>query len=319
MSKMNLLIHLNAYRDTTDTNNPALNHVKWNRDLQALSVSEPTSKCVDLPSGQSLSLFSGTVSTSADGTTTWDIALAPNSSTKYRISHNGGTAPAFRTSRNEGHDATTQVTITKNAKLLTFTSTGGTAFDLITGSVQVGDEVRVGAAFNSANQGKYKILSFTATSFTVENEIGQAEGPITLGASFATEINIFSQDGVQVGDKVDILSGFSSVTFGTYDIVDVSHDYIEIYSGESLPTEAGVSNSPDAFLIYRDAKQFLFIESDKKLDIKINGSTITNEIIPMTAGTAKKPGFFMSSASIKSAEIINKDQSTATVFYVTAE
>ena len=320
MSKMNLLVYINAYKDSTATNNPSMNHVKWDRDIQGLNISEPTSKCIDLPAGQSLSLFSGAVSTSADVTTTWDIALKSGSGNTYKISHSGGTAPDFRIARTEGHDATTEVTVTKNAKLIKFESTGGTVFDLITGSVQVGDEVRIGSVFNANNQGKFKILAFDATSFTIENEIGQAEGPITLGAAFADEINIFSQAGVQVGDKLDIVDGFSSVTFGTYEITDVSHDYLEIFSGESLPTESAVSNNPDALLIYRDAKKFLYIESDQKLDIKLNGSTtVTNEIIPMNAGTEKKPGLFMSSASIKSAEIINKSQSVASIFYFTAE
>lgn len=318
MSKMNFLVHLNAYRDDTDTNNPSLNHFKWNRDLQGLSVSEPESKCVDLQPGQTLSLFSGTVSTSDDATTTWDIALKTGSSNIYRISHAGGTAPVFRTARISGADATTEVTVTKNAKLLTFTSTGGTALALIAGGVVVGDEVRIGDVFNAANRGKFKILALTATSFTVENEVGSAEGPIVLGAGFADEINIFSAAGVQVGDKVDIIAGFSSVTFGTFDIVDVSHDYIDFFSSESLPAESGVSNSPAALLIYRDAKQFLFIESDKKLDISLNG-VVTNELIPLSAGTDKKQGFFLSSASMKSAEITNKDIEAASIFYVTAE
>ena len=319
MSYLNILVHLNAYKDSTTTNNANMNVFKWNRDTQGLSVDEPSSQCVDLPAGQSLSLFSGIISSSADATTTWDIALKPGSSNVYRISHNGGTAPAFRTDRTEGSDATTEVTVTKNAKLLTFQATGGTIWDLFSGGVQVGDEVRVGSGFNAANQGKYKILSFSIDSFTVENEIGQAEGPVVLGAGFADVVNIFSADGVQVGQKVDIVAGFSSVSFGTYEIVDVNPDYIEFFSSESLPSETAVSNNPDAILIYNNAKQFLYIESDKKLDIKINGSTVTNEIIPMTAGTTKKPGIFMSSASIKNAEIVNKDQSTATVFYVTAE
>ena len=320
MSKMNLLVYINAYKDSTATNNPSMNHVKWDREIQGLNISEPTSKCVDLPAGQSLTLFSGSVGTSADATTTWDIALKSGSGNTYQIFYASGTLPSFRTARTEGHDATTEVTVTKNAKLIKFESTGGTVFDLITGSVQVGDEVRIGSVFNANNQGKFKILAFDATSFTIENEIGQAEGPITLGGSYEDQINIFSQDGVQVGDKIDIVDGFSSVTFGTYEITDVSHDYLEIFSGESLPAESAVSNNPDAFLIYRDAKQFLYIESDQKIDIKLNGSaTATNEIIPMTCGTEKKPGIFMSSASIKSAEITNKSQSTASIFYVTTE
>lgn len=319
MSYLNLLVHLNAYKDQTTTNNPTLNNFKWQRDLQGLTVSEPTSRCVTLQAGQSLSLFSGAVTTSADATTTFDIALKAGTTSTYRISHNGGTAPDFRTSRSIGSDATTAVTVTKNAKLITFQATGGTIWDLNAAGVVVGDEVRIAGGFNAVNQGKFKILAFSVDSFTIENEIGQAEGPIVLGAGFADAVQIFSADGVQVDDKIDIVNGFSSVTFGTYEITDVNPDYIEIFSSDSLPSEVAVSNNPDAFLIYKDAKQFVYIESDKKLDIKVNGSTVTNEIIPMLAGATKKPGFFMSSASLKSIEITNKDLSVATVFYVTAE
>ena len=319
MSKLNLLVHINAYEDSNDTNNPTLNNYRWHRDIQAITISESTSKSVKLPAGQSLSLFSGSVSTSDDITTTWDIALKAGSSTVYQISHAGGTAPLFKTPRSEGSDATTEVTVTKNAKLLKFESTGGTVFDLITGAIQVGDEVRIGSVFNANNQGKFKILAFDATSFTVENEIGAAETSIVLGASFAEQVNIYSADGVQVGDKIDLKDGFSSVSFGTYEITDVSHDFIEINSAESLPEELGVSNNPSAFLIYRDAKQFLYIESDKKLFITLNGSATPNELEPFSVGTAKKPGVFMSSSSIKSASIENKSQETATIFFATAE
>ena len=316
---MNLIVHINAYEDDKSTNAPTMNNVKWNRELQGIDICEPESKSLKLPAGQSATLFSGTVDTNDDNTTTFDLALKAGSTNTYRISHNSGTAPEFRTARTSGADATTEVTVTKNAKLLVFTSTGGTALDLITNGVVVGDEVRIGAPFNAQNQGKFKILALTATSFTVENEIGQAETGIVLGAGFAEAINIYSEDGVQVGDKTDILAGFSSVTFGTYEITDVSHDYIEIYSNGSLPAESNISNNPKAFNIYRDAKGFLYIESDRKIDIKINGSTATNEIQSFQVGTSQKPGVFMTSASIKSCEIVNKSQQTANIFYVSAE
>jgi hypothetical protein len=319
MSKMNILIHLNAYSDEKDTNNPDMSNVRWNRDIQGIAISEPISKAVRIASGQSLSLFSGTVSVDSDATTTWDIALKSGSSSTYVLTHAGGTAPNFRTARTEGHDATTEITITKNAKLLTFTATGGTIWDLVAGGVVVGDDVIVGNLFNASNVGTFKVIAVSTTSFTVENELGVAEGPITLGAAFAEQINIFSNDGVQIEDKIDILAGFSPVTFGAYEITAVSHNYIEFFSSQSLPTESSVSNNPDAFLIYRDAKSILYIESDKKLNIKINGSAVTNQIEPLTIGTSKKPGIFMSVASLKSAEVINTSLETANVFYIASE
>lgn len=319
MSKLNLLIHLNAYQDANPSNNPSMNNWKWQRDLQGLDISEPESKSISLPAGQSLSLFSGSIATSADGTTTWDIALKSGTSNTYKISKAAGTSPEFRTQRTSGADATTQITITKNASLLTLSSTSGTALDLIVGGVIVGDEVRIGSLFNISNRGKFKILARTATSLTIENNAGVAEGPVTLGASFASELDIFSSDGVQVGDKVDLIDGFSSVSFGTYEITDVSPDYIEIFSASALPAESGVSNSPNALLIYRNAKKFIYIESNKALEIKIDDSETPNVLEPMNAGISLKPGIFMSSSSIKSLAITNKSQEVADIFYVVAE
>lgn len=319
MSKMNLLLHINMYQDENPTNNPLMNNVRWERSAQGISISEPTSKSLVLAAGQSLSLFDGIQTISADNTTKWDITLKSGTSNTYKISYASGTLPVFRTLRSVTYDATTEVTITKNAKLLIFESTAGTIFDLINDGVIVGDEVRIGDGFNVTNQGKFSILALTATSFTIENESGEAEGPIVLGADFADDIRIYSANGVQVGSKIDIIDGFSSVSFGAYEITDVADDFIEFFSNDSLPSELDVSNNPDAFLIYQDAKQFIYIESDQKLDIKINGSTVTNQLNILSAGTARKPGMFMNSGSLKSVEIVNKSQQSANIFYTSAE
>jgi len=207
------------------------------------------------------------------------------------------------------------VTVTKNGPLLTFTSTGGTAFDFVGGGVQVNDEVRIGAGFDESNQGKFKILAFDATSFQVENDAGQAEGPITLGASFAEVIQAFSADGVQIGDKVELSSGFSSVTLGTYEITDVNPEYIEIYSIKSLPEETAVSTQ---LKIYNNSKQFIYIETNKKLSVSIDGVG-NGEINLLRAGTELKKGIYMKSGEAYQASITNESSDEAFVFYVTAE
>lgn len=319
MSKLNILVHLNAYQDENATNNPSRNNFKWNRDVQGIDVSEPSSQSMTLAAGQVATLFSGTVATSADATTTWDISLKSGTSQTYRISKNSGTSPAFRIDRATGADATTQITVTKNATLLTLSSTGGTPLSLITGLVAVGDEVRLGSLFSALNQGKFKVLARTATSLTIENAAGASEGPVTLGAGFAAQLSVFSAAGVLVGDKVDIVAGFSSVSFGTYEVTDVSPDYVEIFSLSALPSETSISNSPTAIMIYRNSKNFVYIESDKSLEIKVNGSATPNSLEPLQVGTSRMPGMFMSSSSMKSIEITNKSSDVATIFYVTAE
>lgn len=320
MSKLNLLIHVNAYEDSNPTNNPSRNNFKWNRDQQGLDISEPASQSIKLPAGQSLTLFDNGIANGSDDTTLWDIALKAGTSQTYKISKSFGTSPAFRTARNPGADATTEITVTKNATLLTLSSTGGTALDLIVGGAVVGDEVRIGSLFNAVNRGKFKILALTATSLTIENASGQAEGPITLGSGFADQLSVQSANGVQVGYKVEINAYFSPVTFGTYEITDVAPDYIEIHSTDPLPAETGVENTGSgAFIIYENAKQFIYIESDKKLEVKVNYSQTPNAIEPMQAGSSTVPGMFMSSASLRAIQITNKSSETANIFYVTAE
>ena len=319
MSKLNLLCSLNAYSDEQTVNQPSLSNVKWVREIQGIEILEPESKSITLGAGQTISLFSGAVSISADATTTWNLALKSGSTSTYVLSRAAGTVPLFRTPRTSGAAADTSVNVTKNAKLLTFTSNAGTLFALIANGVIVGDEVKIGAAFNVANQGTYKILSRTATSFTVENENGVAETSIVLGANYATYINIYSAAGVQVGDKVEIIANFSSVSFGTYEITDISHDYIEFYCASSLPTESAVSNNPSAIAIYRVAKKFVYIESDKKVNCYINGSTTPNQIQPNVVNGINHVGMFMNSSCIKSLTLENTTVESASIFYITAE
>lgn len=315
MSLLNILVHLNAYKDKVPTNNPSKSHWKWTLDQQSNDINEPESRCVDVQPGETLSLFSGVTSISDDGTTTYDIALKAGTSNTYRISHNGGTAPQFRTARTTGADATTEITVTVNGPIAKFESTGGTALDLVSGGVQVGDIVRLGSAFNTSNQGKFKILSLNATSFQVEIEGASAEGPIVLGASFADEIQIFSQAGVQEGEKVDITAGFSSVTFGIYEITDVNPNYIEIYSIKSLPEETAILTQ---LSIYNDTKNFIYIETDNKLSLEIDGND-AGDIEPMTCGTKLKKGLYLKSGNSYSAQVTNESESVASVFYALGE
>jgi hypothetical protein len=313
MSKLNILTSIFGYEDENPTNNPSKANFRWTTDLQGIEIKEPKSETVKLAPSQSKSLFSGMASLLDDNTTTYDITLKPSTTNTYIIMHNSGTAPEFRQARNIASDATTEVDVTKNGPLLTFTASAGTIWNLT--SVLVGDEVRIGGVFNIQNQGKYKILSKTTTSFTVDSASGVAETSISLGITFSSQVQIYSSTGVQIGDKVDLTSGFSSVSLGTYEITDVASDYIEIFSPKVLPEEIAVQTTLN---IYTSQKKFIYIESDKKLDIKING-IISNKIEPIQFGTKQKPGIFLNTGSVYSLEIENKSLDTATVFFVTAE
>jgi hypothetical protein len=317
MSKLNLLLYLNSFEDSKVTNNPSLNNLKWTRDVKGIDVANPIGKTIQLISGASDTILAAAVTLSADLTTTYDIALVSGSSTTYRISHNSGTLPVFRTARVSGADATSKVTITKNAKLLTFTATV-VPFALVSNGVVVGDYVRVGSAFAVANQGVFKIISRSATSFVVENELGILETDILLGSDFADDINIYSAAGVQIGDSLEINNGFSLVTLGTYEISDVSHNYVEFYCADALPQETAVSNNPAAFVIYRNAAKFLFVETDSKITITINGGDPVY-LETMLAGTTKVNGMFLLNSTLKSVVLSNPTLDNANVTYYIAQ
>lgn len=278
-SKLNLSVNMNVFGDPDYSNMPTLNYFKWHRNLIGQSVDNPKVDMAILLPNEEKTIFDTSVALSSDLTTTWNLSLKVGSSSQYILSHNSGTAPLFRTPRDSGIDATSVITITKNAKLLTLTVSAGTIFDLISGGVIVGDEIRLGSLFNALNQGVFKILSRSSTYLTIENEIGVAESDIDLGSGFAEQLNIYSNSGVQIGDTLDIYDGFFSSIYGSYTIDDVSHNYIVFTSLESLPMEDNVPNLP-SLAIYINAKKIIYLEANNKLSIKLNGDVITNTIVP---------------------------------------
>ena len=311
MSKLNLLVHINAYKDKTPTNNPTKSHFKWTLDSQSSEINEPESKEIELKAGETLELFSGLINISDDNTTTYDLALKAGTSNTYRLSYNSGTAPEFRAQRTTGADATTEVSVSINGPLMKLESTGGTPFNIV---ANVGDTVRIGSAFNIANQGKFKILSLDATSITVENSVSVVENSIVL-ANFADDVNIYSTDGIQVGEEAIISSGFNSLTFGSYEITDVNPEYIEIYSIKSLAEEISINTQVQ---IRNSSKSFIYIESDKSLSISIDGSD-GGTVDPLTCGTKINKGVYLKTGKSFAASITNKSQDVASVFYALGE
>jgi hypothetical protein len=315
MSKLNLLIALNAYSDLNPSNYPSQNVSKWTRDLQGIDITKPVSSSIQLAAGQTLSLFSGTVAIADNNTTTYDLSLKSGTSNTYIASHNSGTPPAFRPARTTGADATTAITVSQNGPLLVFTSTAGTSLSLITGGAVVGDEVRIGSAFNALNQGKFVILALTATSFSIQNPNGAAEGPVVLGASFASNLAIQGTTGTQIGDQVKIGSDFSILSQGTYEITDVAPTYIEFYSLASLPNESAIQSQ---LQIFNSSKQFIYIESDQKTSVTIDGNS-NGDIEPFIISTVAKAGVFMKKGSMHTASITNISPNVANVYFMVAE
>lgn len=312
MSKLTLQVYLNAYSDANSSNNPDLNNFKWNRTLNGLAVGSPHANAFQLAPGETRTLFSGSRTLAQDGTTTYSIALKPLTTNTYVLSAVAGTLPNFRTPRTTGADATTQITVTQNGPLMTFTSTGGTALNLA-GSL-VGDTVVIGSVFNIQNQGAFKVLALSTTSLTVENELGVAEGPITLGA--ASQIQLFSASGVQVGDTLKITGGFSAVTQASYQVTAVYANSVEFYANSVLPQETSILT--EAIAIYSDAKQLVYLESDQNVSMQVNG-VAAGEIEPFVFNNCTQPGVFMRKSTMYSMTVTNNSTNTANCFSASAE
>lgn len=313
MPTLNFLVFLNAYGDTNPSNNPSMSNFKWDREISGLSVNNPQSSVFSLAPGESKTLFNGTRTLSSDNTTQYSLALKTLTSNTYVITRVGGTAPQFRTPRTTGAAANTVITVTQNGPLAIFTSTSGTNLALISGGVVVGDYVRIGTQFNSGNQGEWKILALTATGFTVENELAVPEA-VTLGGTYAT-LQIYSAAGVQIGDMLDITSGFSSVTQGSYRITSVSSTFIEFFSADALPAET-ITNP--TLSVYSSAKQLVYVESDQRTAITLNGVS-GNEVKPFVVGSSTQPGVFMRSSTVWSMVVTNNGTDTANVFVASVE
>ena len=319
MATLKSLIFLQGYEGSPScsSNSPSKNFFKWTRELQT-SISSALSETFQIAPGSTETLFSGVVSLTQDGTTQYSLALAPFQTSVYQLSWTGGTAPTFRTPRTIGTDATTQVTTSLNGPILTYAFTGGTLPSLA--SVQVGDNVLIGSDFNSANQGPtgiWQIVSVTSTSFSVVNPMGIAEGPITLGSGFANQIRIFSAAGVQVGDTLVISSGFSPVSWGSYQITLVTDSYIQFSYVGSLPAEGPITTE---IAVYSTAKSMIYLESDQNLGVTLNGILSGAQIVPQVANGSAFPGSFMQNGSVVySLSVTNNSINVANVTLLSAE
>jgi hypothetical protein len=310
MATFNLLVFLNAYSDSQSSNNPSQNNFKWTNNINGLSVDKPISSAFSLAPGESKTLFDGSRTLTQDGTTQYSLTLKPLTTSTYILSWSGGTSPTFRTQRDTGQDASTQISITVNGPLATITSTGGTLWNLI--DTQVGDLIRLSTNFNTSNRGEYRILALTSTSVTVENEFAVIEGPITLGSGFNTQLQIYGTAGVQIGDTLKINGGFSPVIWGSYPITDVAGSFIEFSSLDILPQQLNILT--EAVFIYSDAKQLIYLESDQNVDLTING-VASGSIEPFVNVGKNSPGMFIRKSTIYSLTVTNSGSTSANLFF----
>lgn len=322
MGILKSLVFLQAYEVNSgscasSSNNPKHSNFRWTRETTNDSISSALSETFQISPGITQSLFSGVRTLAQDGTTTYSIVLAPFQTSIYQLTYNSGAAPAFRTLRAIGTDSTSQVTTSLNGPILTYTFVAGTLPSL--GTVQVGDNVLVGNAFSALNQGTtgiWQIVSVTSNSFSVVNPTGIAQGPITLGASFANQIRIFSAAGVQIGDTLAISGGFSPVSRNAYLITLVTDYYLQFSYAGSLPAEGPITTQ---VAVYSMAKTMIYVESDQQIELLLNGAGSGPIIVPVSSNGSAFPGMFLLNGNIYSLSVINNSINPANVTLLSSE
>ncbi len=255
----------------------------------------------------------------------WNAANPTN--TASLTSGLGGQIPMFGglfTLANGQNPAVVNLAGGVNGTIYLTGGTNATLLNLIVGGVVVGDYVTIGAPFAPLNQGTFQILALTATSFTVNNPTGAAQGPVTLGPTFASELQIYGAAGVQVKDILAITGGFSPITQNSYEITAVFANSLQFYSNTILPIEGPITT--DDIIIYSSAKTLVYMESDSALSVSVNG-TVVGTIEPFVIPNAHQPSFppqiipgpFMMKSVIYSLSVTNNGVNPANMFFAAVE
>jgi hypothetical protein len=211
----------------------------------------------------------------------------------------------------------------------TITLSGGTnaqPLNLVTSGVVVGDFVTIGSNFNVANRGTFQIISLTPISFSVINANAVVEGPITLGSGYATQVQMFSAAGVQAGDTLVISSGFSPVSWGSYQITSVQAESLQFSSTAVLPSESSIMTE---VAIYSMAKSLIYMESSGPLAITINGSATPIILQPFqltdccvngfSGPGTNAPGMLLLTSTVYSLSVTNSGSDPVQLFLAAVE
>lgn len=320
-SKLRLIQTILSWDDEGDTNNPMLRHFDWKRDVSGIDAVNPSSHKYTVASGDSLSVFDGSRSTSIDGTTDLDLYLVDNESDVYRFAWVGGTNPVFRTDRAIDLDGET-VTVTSNANGVALFTTTGTFAGVVAGDtlwIPDNDEIDTDSPFHEGNRGFWKVLVASTTELTVTREGDfEAAADTDILITDPEQVQAFSAAGVQAGDKLVVSAGFTSDTFRTYTVRAVSSKYLEVQSSLAVAEESAVSPGAAGFKLYTSAKKYLRIEVDQEASVVVNGGSAI-VISPWSAGDRLRTGWYEQCGNAFSLSVTNRSSQPLSVVVIGVE
>jgi hypothetical protein len=312
MSTLNVITSTVGFDDATASNNPQRRSPDWRRSFPGMPADMVAGVPFTVDPLQEVSLFSGARSLTANSSTDYDLENVPVLGTsRYRLTWGGaGTAPGFRTARTLALSGGNLVVTYQANQTVTLSSNLGAVF----GALQVGDDVFLPGTstgdtgpFDPLNEGLWTVLVAGASGVT----LGRPDGTVFSGATETVavaddaEVQAFSVLGVQIGDTVDISSGFSASAQRAYEIVSVTATRIEFVSTTPLGDETAVPGT-SGLAIYSAAKFFVQIEADQECALKYNGATGNGcRLTPRVASDQDHVGFDLKMGTVYSLSVKN--------------
>lgn len=324
MSVLNVINQLLAYEDDVgSTNNPNKRAFDWTRQLANININNPSSDKKLIPPGGSFTIFDGYRTTDLDGTSILGISLLSSSDSVYELAVSAGPS-GFRTARAVSGISGAAVTVNNNS-VATFVFAAATLT-----AVQVGDTMRIkGAAlyddgpfaFNAANAGDWTVIAVSGTSVQVvrplgEDFVGVNESPSAVSG----DVQFYSADGVQAGDKLAISGVFSFATQRTYVVTDVTPSTIQFVSSMPLPEESGLTNVPGNVVVYTASKRLVYLEVDQDSVIRFNTDVSDNtKVSPIVPGDTKNVGYMHKWGESYKCVVVNKSISPLNLRFLLGE
>jgi hypothetical protein len=325
MSTLTIISQALAFDDDEASSNPSRLPVNWKRTIANIAVDHAATEPLQIEPMGVATVIDGTRSTSIDGTTAFSIAPNPIDASRYRIARTGGTPPLFRTDRSLALSGVALTLAVTPSLAMTVTAVSGSFSGVLPGDVVFIPGVSTGDSagpFNVLNEGFWTVLTVTATVLTMTRVSGQVFNgvgeSVTPGSN--TALQAFSASGVQVGDTVELVSGFATTSRRAYEIVAVTPTWIEFLSTAPLGAETGVLPTATGILFYTNAKRFIYIETDQECVVRLNGDTgDKNKLVPWVAGQKNFVAEFRMTGTVWKLVLVNKASTTAQAVVISAE
>lgn len=315
MSYLNLNYGLVVYEDPSDRN-PNIRLTDIAKSTQGVGVDNEESDKTHLNPGETIDIVTTLRSVAWGSSTQLQFLRYLANQDAVRLRHTGtGTAPAFRTNRAIGGDATTAVSITRLSPYVArITQSAGTAWSL--GSVANGDIIKFEkdtdtfvSPLSEVNKGKSYVVQAKGANYIDYFDNGESalDSAIVLGADFEFAIRVFSPGPVKIGDTVDISgAGINPANRGQFVISDLSYDYIEFNNPFGI--DETVLYSTNVLNVYNYLIGFIHLRASGKIKIRTG-----EQAEWMTLDRLQEEALFMGSVQTYKVEAFNDSQEIVSV------